>query len=113
MGRRTRQRKRKQRVVGEGYRQRMQELELLEGDVRELASRRGMELRANRVVCSRTRGTETFHWMFNDGATGRRIVDYWPTNGKWWCQQNGERGTVLDPLEMIEVASKLAVKVGL
>lgn len=53
-------------------------------------------------------GSMTYHWMFNDAATGARILNYWPGNGKWWCPEDNTRGTVKYPWEALEVARNKA-----
>lgn len=79
---------------------------LAEIDVRTEALRRGMNLVCNPVHSGGLQNT--WHWMFNDGESGLRILDYWPTNGKWWCRRSGEKGICKNVMEAVEIASKIA-----
>ena len=31
------------------------------------------------------------HWMIEEN--GKRVLDYWPTTGRWWCAALNRRGT--------------------
>jgi hypothetical protein len=82
---------------------------LLEGDVREKAAEAGLRLRVALVTGKtrkKRRPTETFHWMFDDLPSGRRVLDYWPGTGTW--RGGGQKGSARDPWEAMEEAKKAA-----
>ncbi len=59
----------------------------------ELASRArdlGIEMKVNTVSCSGD--TMMLHVMFDRG--GRRVLEYWPSNGKAWDKRNGRKLTI-------------------
>ncbi len=86
--------------------QRLAAIQGMEQDLSWAAEVRGLELRVSEMECSKT--AFTYHWMFNERDTGKRVLDYWPTKGTWWSRATDERGTAADPWEALEVASKLA-----
>lgn len=100
MSRRVKRKKRKGRVIGgsreENERKRAW-VASIEDDVRRMLMERGMMLRVGEPQFSKTLpDLTTFHWMVED-EQGRRIVDFWPVSGTWYCKHNGERGTESDP----------------
>lgn len=32
------------------------------------------------------------HWLIDDAESGRRVVEYWPGNGRWWTPSGGQKG---------------------
>jgi hypothetical protein len=45
--------------------------------------------------------------MLND-ATGRRVVDYWPTVGTWIAPGRSKRSVELDPFVVVWIAAEFA-----
>lgn len=75
--------------------------EQLQPEVAALAESEDLILEV-RAVHTRNRQT-TWHWMFNRKPDGKRILDYWPTNGKFRHPSTGQTGTV-DPLSVVRLA---------
>lgn len=46
------------------------------------------------------------HWMFND-YSGRRLLNYWPTNGTFWDPNSGFRGTELSACSILEMVETI------
>lgn len=82
------------------------EVKLLEGYVHRAAEDRGMRLLVNPIHIDGR--LSAYHWQLHDGTLAHRILDYWPTNGKFWCPRTGEKGWCKDPLQIVEMASKFA-----
>jgi hypothetical protein len=66
----------------------------------------GLQLRVSRMETTRRRGrTLSYHWMFDDACTGRRVMNYWPGNGT--CMAQGmAKGKAADPWHALELACK-------
>lgn len=75
-----------------------------------LALARGLRLIVNAVMVAK-KYLATYHWMFDD-ERGRRVLDYWPTNGTWRAPHSGRKGKAKDPYEALEVASKVGGEMG-
>jgi hypothetical protein len=45
-----------------------------------------------RIGWPRQGNSVTPHWMIE--MAGRRVVEFWPATGTWWCQFTGEKGRV-------------------
>ena len=70
-------------------------------EVRDYASTFGLHLMSRPL---RTGKHQTaWHWMFND-TDGKRLLDYWPTNRKWWSAKTNQRGTATDHCEAVRIA---------
>jgi hypothetical protein len=76
--------------------------QLLEPDIVRALAAKGLRLRVGRPAGGRAR-----HWMV-EGPEGRRVVDYWPSTGRWWCQQDGRRGRLEFVWEVVALAAQLA-----
>jgi hypothetical protein len=108
-----REEKRRRKAKGKkrgprGLRSRCLEAQRWEGDVRRAALESGLSLRVNVVRCGK-RG-QTLHWMFDDMATGRQVLDYWPSRGTWYCQATGEKGQVPDWWGALDQAQRQGVR---
>jgi hypothetical protein len=68
-----------------------------------VAAEHGMRLRISFITGPRTASP---HWQFRDGQTEERLLDYWPSTGRWWSARTGERGFTADPWVVLELASK-------
>jgi len=69
----------------------------------QFASHYGLIVKAN-AMTSRRGKKNCWHVMFNDSKTGARILDWWPTNGTWFCKRTGERGKSKDAEEVVQIA---------
>jgi hypothetical protein len=76
---------------------------LNEESCHEALKARGLLLRVNRPPA----GGE--HWLI-DSEAGRRILDYWPRRGRWWCAALGKKGVERDEAGLVELAVKLAIE---
>lgn len=45
------------------------------------------------------------HWMFSDGAY--RLLNYWPTNGRWYDSNTGHKGIERDITEVLAMAETI------
>ncbi len=74
-------------------------------EVGRAAWKAGLMLRVSQCVS----GSTTFqHWMFND-QQGRRVLNYWPTRGKWGTplfSVSGGEG-LADPWAALELAKRI------
>ena len=107
MGKKKRKKDRRPVWEREPSSRRVTDAALMEQDVFREAQLRGMRLRSN-PVCGGDGRQIAWHWMFDDETTGQRLLDYWPTSGKWDCRRLRLRGTCPDPLQVVEVASMVA-----
>jgi hypothetical protein len=39
-----------------------------------------------------------------DEETDKRLLEWWPTNGTWWCKQTREKGKSRDAEEVVQIA---------
>ena len=96
-------------VLKQSTARRLELIDAEEAGVREALSRWGLRLRVSFVTTGRRSKSETRHWMVDD-EQGRRVVDFWPTKGNWWCRATGETGECDEPAEIVEAARRLAVR---
>lgn len=96
--------KRRRKKTASDWRDRLRDVLQTEPDVRKELRKRGLCLRVG--LLERSGVVIAFHWMIEEGRT--RIVNYWPTNGKWHAPETDSRGVCLDPLRIVEVASMAA-----
>jgi len=66
----------------------VEEADAREADVLLQAIREGVKLQVSRGLKVRSNFR---HWMFND-ADGRRLLDFWPSTGRYWCPLTGAKG---------------------
>lgn len=74
-----------------------------------IATAFGIDVKANPVHHGRTQNT--WHVMLTCEETLTRLLEWWPTNGKWWCKLTGERGTSKDPEEVVQLAASVRILV--
>jgi hypothetical protein len=91
-----------------GLRGRCLEAQAQEAAVRQAALDSGLALRVNTVRCGRT--GLTLHWMFDDQGTGRRLLDYWPSRGRWYSPLTGAKGKVPDWWAALDEAQRVGVR---
>lgn len=53
---------------------------------------RGLHAEAARKGLTLTFANRGRHWLIDDAASGRRVVEYWPGNGRWWTPNGGQKG---------------------
>lgn len=70
--------------------------------IRPLLQSKGLDLRVT-VPDMGKRGAP--HWMIE--KEGKRVLDYWPTTGRWWCHTFGQSGSVLAPIDVVAVACQM------
>ena len=72
----------------------------------DLALGKNVILRYSVITAGRTR---VAHAMFDD-ILGRRLLNWWPTTGRWYCDGDGTKGKSKDAAEVLAIAiSKIAV----
>ena len=69
----------------------------------DVASIYGVAVVANAMKSRRGRAN-CWHIMLNDSKTGARLLEWWPTNGTWFCKRAGERGKSKDATEVVQIA---------
>jgi hypothetical protein len=47
-----------------------------------------------------------------DTEQGTRVLNFWPSSGRWWCAALGKKGVERDEAGLVELAVKLAVEIG-
>ena len=62
----------------------------------------GLKFRASKFN-SKKRGGYNWHLLFDDGF-GRRVLEWWPTSGTWWCKLDKTRGKADDYRAVIDLA---------
>jgi hypothetical protein len=74
-------------------------------EVKAMAEAFGMEVVANVLYCHGYQST--WHVMFNQADTNRRLLEWWPTNGKWWNKEAETKGTCLDAEAVVMMAHRI------
>jgi hypothetical protein len=74
-----------------------------EAEIRIAAESARLRLETRTVQCGH-RGVVTLHWFFVDVTSGRKVLDYWPGNGKWWSCVDGTKGFAANPQDALNVA---------
>jgi hypothetical protein len=93
---------------GEMWRQRVMDIERMMPEMESLCRDRLLGFVANKIIANK-HGEHVWHFMFND-SDDRRVLEWWPSSGKYWCRIDGERGTELDSTTILIIASRCAGK---
>jgi hypothetical protein len=74
-------------------------------EMQKAAMARGIVLEEKEVVNKGVVVTQ--HWMFNEQRKNRRLLNWWPTNGKWYDQETGDKGEELDFYAVLDMAETI------
>jgi hypothetical protein len=82
----------------------------LEARIRADAEAAGLRFNCAVITAKGKRGpSEVLHWMFDD-ASGRRVLDYWPSRKSYRCPLANSKGFLADHADALDLAERVAAE---